>query len=207
VHRHRVPDAIALIPERRIRSQGHVRPWLRRFRLPLSRRVFVAVLASTSAVVGAPQVAAHEGGELGIEIRVERVAPGDVLPVIGADWAPGAVLEIRLLGANGQETPLGTIRVGADGHFAASLRVPGSVTAGPAAVQARSDYGVLDTTLVVIDPAAPAASSPVGATAGEGAGASAGTDVVPFAALGLAVVALAVLVRKTRAAPRSPSSR
>ena len=139
---------------------------------------------------------AHEDGTLGIELPVERIAPGDELPIIGADWAARAPLEVWLQPVGQPRIRLGSVITGADGHFLAKFVIPVSVPPGPAALEVISTYGVRDTGVLMIDPAAPPASSLIGTTS-----AGSPTDVIdpfPLIALGGAIAALLLLVTRTR---------
>jgi hypothetical protein len=143
-----------------------------------------------------PFATAHEGGTLGIEIPVERIAPGDELPIIGADWAVRSPLEIWLQPAGQPRIRLGSVLTGADGHFLVNIGIPASVPSGPAALEVVSTYGVRDTGVVLIDPTAPppsplAGSSSSGSSEGE-------PDPFPLIALGGAIAALLFLGFKTR---------
>ena len=141
---------------------------------------------------------AHEGGELGIEIQVERVPPGETLPIVGSDWAASAPLEVWLQPAGQPRIRLGTILTGPDGHFLASVQIPSSAPSGPAAVEVVSTYGVRDTALVTIDPAAPPASARPGTIAGDSPADE--IDPFPFIALAGAITAVLLMGYKTRRA-------
>ena len=132
-----------------------------------------------------------------MEIPAERVPPGSSLPLIGLDFFPGEALQVRLTGPAGA-TDLGVVRAGADGHFEAFLDLPRDAPAGPYTVDAISTSGITVRALVTIDPAAPPASyAPVFPTAAQRNPAP-DVDLVPIVAGGLAVLALVVLVLRTR---------
>ena len=146
-----------------------------------------------------PMALAHDGGEFGVTIPVERIAPGADLPIEGADWAPGATLEVRLQSAGLDAVTIARIRTNDDGHFATAVRLPDPLPPGTATIQVVSDYGVLDTAVVTIDPSAP---PPPPLPSGDGgvidAAAAGSTDLVPLLALGLAGLAISILVLKPR---------
>jgi hypothetical protein len=142
-------------------------------------------------------VAAHEGGELAISIPVERIAPGDDLPVIGEDWAPAEVLEVSL--QQGTEvTDLGAVRTGADGHFVRSIPIPATLTPGPVIIEVASAAGVRARAVVTIDPDAPAPSFQTQDGESTHILADEGIDLVPIVALLAAFGALGVLFIRTR---------
>jgi hypothetical protein len=165
-----------------------------RSRLPgvLSWFAVVALLAAAAGTVGA-----HDGALTSMEIPAERLPPGSTLPLIGLDFFPGEALQIRLTGPGGA-TELGVVRAGPDGHFESFLDLPADLPAGPYTVDAISQSGIIIRALVTIDPAAPPASyDPLFSTAAERSPAP-DVDLVPFAAAGLALVALGLLVLRTR---------
>lgn len=181
----------SLIPGATARNRGSSDP---RFRY--SRALLLGLLGSLLVFLLPAIGQAHEGGTLGIEIPVERIAPGDELPIIGADWAVGAPLEVWLQPAGQARIRLGSVMTGADGHFLTAVRIPESAPSGPAAIEVVSTYGVRDTGVVTIDPTAPRPSSMPGAT---DAGPSAdNVDPFPLIALGAALAALILLAFKTR---------
>ena len=168
---------------------------------PALTRVGRGFLASIAAVLlvaaAAGAVAGHGGAATSMEIPAERVPPGSTLPLIGLDFFPGEALQIRLTGPGGA-TDIGIVMAGPDGHFEAGLQVPADVPPGPYTVDAISQSGIIIRALVTIDPTAPPASyDPVFPTAAERSPAPE-VDLVPFAAAGLAVLALALLVLRTR---------
>lgn len=124
------------------------------------------------------------------------------MPLIGLDFFPDEALQIRLTGPAGA-TDVGIVKAGPDGHFEAFVDIPGDVPAGPYTVDAISQSGIMVRALVTIDPTAPPASyDPVFPTAAERNPAP-DVDLVPLAAGGPAVLALAVLlVRTRRSTPR-----
>jgi hypothetical protein len=182
----------ALIDSRCIGSQDPHGSWLLQVRF-----VLIAGLVISWALHGAVTAWAHEGGEFGITIPVERVPPGADLPLVGAEWAADSFLEVRLQAGGSEFTTIGTTRTDNAGHFATALRLPESLPPGVAVIQVISTYGVLDTAVVTIDPAAPPPSlAPDIASATDTT--AAGLDPVPFVALAGAVGALGLLVVRTR---------
>lgn len=144
-----------------------------------------------------PVALAHEGGELGVQLTVERIAPGDSLPIVGTDWAIDVFLDVWMQFPGGDRVRIGSVRTGPDGHFLAALPVPATAPTGPAAVEVVSTYGVRDTVLVEVDPTAPRPSIPTGTTSGE-PGSGGAFDPVPIVALATAVGLLGLLVLRTR---------
>lgn len=143
---------------------------------------------------------AHDGATTSMEVPVERLPPGSVLPLVGLDFFPNEVLRIRLTGA-GLQQELGVVRVGADGHFEAFLDLPADLPTGSYTVDAESTSGIVMRAFVEVDPTAPASSyRPIFPTPAEQAVAP-DVDLVPFAVLGLAVLGLGLLVVRSR--PRS----
>jgi hypothetical protein len=134
-----------------------------------------------------------------MEIPAERVPPGSTLPLIGLDFFPGEPLQIVLTGPAGA-SDLGVVKAGPDGHFEAFLDLPRDIPTGPYTVDAVSTSGITIRALVTIDPTAPPASyEPVFPTAAQRNPAPE-VDLVPVAAGGLAVLALVVLLLRTRRA-------
>ena len=170
----------------------------------------VAILlgaVASSGIVGV-DVRAHENAEFGVEIPVERVAPGADLPILGAEWASNADLDVRL-DVGGVTVELGRVRTDENGHFATTVELPETLPPGIAAIQVVSDYGVLATATVTVDPAAPPA--PSGAATGQHAARTSLPDfeVGPIVALLAAAGSLFLLLFRTRrsAGDRAPAAR
>lgn len=166
-------------------------------------RVLRSVLAAAAlAVIPGGPVAAHDGSTTSLQAPVERTPPGSSLPVIGLDFFPGERLRMVLVDATGTSSVLSSVQAGADGHFEAVLDVPASAAAGLATISAISESGIIVRALVTLDPSAPPASyRPVFPTVAETVPAPA-VDVVPIVAASLAVLALGILVVRTRATTR-----
>lgn len=148
----------------------------------------------------AGSVLAHDGGEFGIEIPVDRVAPGAALAIVGAEWAPNTELEVRLQANGSEPSRIATIRTDSDGHFDTAVPLPDVLPAGSALIQVVSTYGVLDSAVVTIDPAAPRASPALDVSVVAGA-ADGALDPFPLAALAAAAGGLGLLVVRTRRRP------
>lgn len=174
------------------RGQGPDGSWPLRVRFML-----VAALAICGGTHGAIAAQGHEGGEFGITIPVERVPAGASLPIVGAEWASDSRLEVRLQASGSEFTTIGVIQTDSAGHFATAVRLPNALPSGVAVIQVVSTYGVLDTAVVTIDPAAPQPSIPPG-IAPPRETAPDGVDPVPFIALTGAIGALVILVARTR---------
>jgi hypothetical protein len=181
------------------RSQGHRRPWLRRFLGP------VAGFATASALLAAvaTPVVAHPGGSMGISLSAERLPPGGPLEIIGTDFAPGETLQVQLVGPTGSWA-LPNVTTGPDGHFAVVLSVPPDATAGFYTLDAISSSGIIQRETLQVDPAAPAPAltpspaDPVGAAAPVDLGASAWVPLIA----GVIVAAMFVtLVARRRPRP------
>jgi len=178
------------------RSQGASASWLLRVDILL-----IAGLVVNGGLLGVTSAHAHDGGEFGIDIPVERVAPGDDLPIIGAEWAPNSVLEVGLQPSGAGLERIGAIRTDADGHFETVVRLPARVVSGLGVIQVTSRNGVLASDVVTIDPAAP----PTGADS-PGLDTAPNAELDPFSvvALAAAVLAMGLLVVKTRRRPTAP---
>lgn len=173
-------------------------PWHPHLRLTVG-----LVLLAISSLTVPSLVVAHDGGAFGITIPVERVAPGAALPIIGAEWAARALLDVRIQAAGSDAVTIATIRTDDAGHFAVAVRLPNALPPGMATIQVVSGYGVLASASVTIDPTAPRAQLPTAAGAVVDSVAANGVDPIPLLVLGLAVGALAVLLVRTRHSVRT----
>ncbi|MDX6696666.1 MAG: hypothetical protein QOE65_63 [Solirubrobacteraceae bacterium] len=79
----------------------------------MGRRLVIAALA-LSVTAAAPAHAER------VSLRPAVAPPGAVVAAEGSGWKPGALVQLRRAGAR----PLGAVRVGPDGTFARSFRVP-----------------------------------------------------------------------------------
>lgn len=150
------------------------------------------------ALAGPRSVLAHDGSTTSLEVPVERVPPGSGVPLIGLDFFPGERLRIVLNNVDGSTTALGSIQAAADGHFEAVIELPAETAPGPVSIDAISPSGITMRAVFTVDPAAPHASyRPVFPTPTDDIP-TAGMDVVPLVAGGLAIVGLAVLLLRTR---------
>ena len=100
---------------------------------------------------------AHPKGTL--RIADPRLTVGAWLPVRGERFGQGATLALALEGASGRH-PLGQVRVGADGAFADSVRIPAEAAPGAYRLVARATDGDLVAGLDVQLSAATAAPRP-----------------------------------------------
>jgi|GEM_PF-3906477 len=158
----------------------------------------MAVGLATGSLVGPGGTFAHDGSTTSLEVPVERVPPGSSMPLVGLDFFPGERLSVVLNGADGSSVILGSVQAGADGHFETFLDLPVDLVTGVVGIDAISDSGIIVRAFVTIDPTAPAASyDPVFPTLAEQQPAP-DVDLVPVAALGLAIAGLAVLSLRTR---------
>jgi hypothetical protein len=140
-------------------------------------------------------------------------SPGGSLHLRG-DLPSTGPIQIVLVGADTTGLLLATVDDAPNGHFETVVTFPNTVTPGVWAVEARAD-GMLpvratiellpapplapDDEAAAVSPlsAPPLAASPL-APVPNPASAAAGVDLVPMAAAGLAVVALAILLLRTR---------
>ncbi len=158
----------------------------------------MTVGVAVASLAGPPGLFAHDGSTTSLEAPVERVPPGSGVALIGLNFFPGERLRIVLNNVDGSTTGLGSIQAGADGHFEAVVEIPVDTTPGPVTIDAISSSGITMRAAVTVDPAAPPASNrPVFPTLADGIR-TAGIDVVPLVAGGLAILGLAVLLLRTR---------
>lgn len=180
--------------------------WRSRHRLLVRSRGAAAILGSglaLASLIGPASLHAHEGSPPAMEAPVERVPPGSGVPLVGLDFFPGERLRVVLGTSDGATLDVGSVLAGADGHFETVVQIPAGIPAGPATIDAVSTSGIIVRALVTIDPDAPPASyRPVFPAPDAGVDAP-DVDVVPFVAAGLGILALAVLVLRTR----GPSAR
>ena len=197
----------------------------------MSIRPLRAILSSAAAVAAAlllwASVLAH-GGETFFIAEPSLVAPGGAVG-IRADLLTSGPVRLVLAGMDGTRIEAGVIEQTEDGHFEVFLEIPSDLPTGHWTLLANADgMAIASTTIEVAgapvdeaiggqgprdddDPllvalpsgwvsarSAPEATQPaVAATTGEP------FDLVPFASLAAAIVALAVLVVRTR--PRRSS--
>jgi len=175
------------------------------------RALGTIAVASAAAIVVSGPVAAHSG-EWGVFLDAAQSSPGGSLNLRG-DLPSTGPIQIVLVGADGRGLLLATVDDAPNGHFEMVVTFP-SVAPGVWAVEARAEGMQPIRTNIELLPAPPPgpdeeapasqqasvppfAASPLAPlpTPATGAG---GVDVVPFAAAGLAVLALAVLLVRTR---------
>jgi hypothetical protein len=105
------------------------------------RRSFALLACAIVIVLVRPMAAlAHGGGEPLIHVPADHLEPGQSFTLIAADLGPSARVTLELA-ADDQRISLGTVTTGADGHFEATLTLPGSFPVGYAQLTATSDDG------------------------------------------------------------------
>jgi hypothetical protein len=161
------------------------------------RRLVLLVATISTIAIQPTLVLAHGGGEPLIHVPLDHIEPGQSFPLLAADLGENAhvTFEIRF---GDVATPLGAAVAGADGHFETTLTLPSSYPAGYAQLVAESDDGSVAEVWVR-----------VGTTSDAGAPPSSleHIDLVPFVALLAAVLALVMLVVRTRPRPPRDSHR
>lgn len=83
----------------------------------------LAVLVGATMWVAWPSTAAGHDGEPAVDVLPNRAQPGDAVRLVGDDLQPGAMLELRLLTADG-ELELGSSEVTSEGHVDTTFTVP-----------------------------------------------------------------------------------
>ena len=176
--------------------------------------------------------ASAHGGETYFLAEPRLVAPGEAVGV-RADLLTSGPVRLALAGTDGTRVEAGVIEQTEDGHFEVFLEIPTDLPTGHWTLLAEADGAAIASTTIEVagtpvgeeaggqgprdeddpllvplpsgwrasrsDP--PAATQP--AAAGSGGG---GIDLVPFVSLAAAIVALAILIARTR--PRgSPGGR
>ena len=193
----------------------------------MSSRSLRAILSSAAAFAAAlllcATVFAH-GGETFFVAEPSLVAPGGAVGV-RADLLTSGPVRLSLAGTDGTRLEVGVIEQTEDGHFEVFLEIPTDLPTGHWTLLAEADgVAIASTTIEVAgapvgeevggqgprdedDPlliALPSGwrssrSDPSAATApANGAVSGESIDLVPFVSLGAAIVALAVLVARTR---------
>ena len=192
------------------------------------RAIISSAAAFAAALLLSATVLAH-GGETFFIAEPSRVAPGEAVGV-RADLLTSGPVRLSLAGTDGTRVEAGVIEETVDGHFEVFLEIPTDLPAGHWTLLAEADgVAIASTTIEVAgtpvgeeaggqgprdedDPllvALPSGwrasrSDPPAATQPAAVGPSDdGIDVVPFVTLAAAVVALALLVARTR--PRGSS--
>jgi hypothetical protein len=176
-------------------------------------RALSAIAAATAAAISISGAVAAHSGEWGVFLDAPRSAPGGSLHLRG-DLPSTGPIQIVLVGADATGLLLATIDDAPNGHFETVVTFPSTVAPGVWAVEARADgmqSARTNIELLAAPPPGPdgeaSAVSPASATPlvvspleplPSPASSAADIDPVPFAAAGLAVVALAILLLRTR---------
>jgi hypothetical protein len=147
-------------------------------------------------LVGSTSVTAHTGGEPLIHVPLTDVGPGSTFPVIVGDLGAGETVTFELV-TDATVVTLGDVPGSPDGHFETTLVLPDSTPNGYVQLRARIPDGTVAVTWIHVVTGAAQASA-----AGEDS-----FEFVPFAAAGLALLALAFLFVRTRDSRDSPAPR
>jgi hypothetical protein len=153
---------------------------------------FAVVIALIVGGATALDVLAHSGGEAFIHVPADNLVPGETFPVVGADLGQNAAVAMGLM-IGGEVVTLGTVAAGPDGHFEATLVLPGSVDEGYVQLVAQSTDGSFASTWVRVG------------TAVKPGGPLSGTvlDLVdPSLLVAVAALVVIALVRLARGRPR-----
>ncbi len=197
-----------------------------------------AIIGSAAAVAAAlllSTAAFAHGGETYFTAEPTRVAPGSGIGV-RADLLTSGPVRLSLAGADGTRREVGVVEQTDAGHFEVFVQIPADLPTGSWTLLAEADGVAIasttievagppmgeetggqgprdeDDSLVVPLPSGWQAAGSGPATAARAAPLSSATeaiDVVPLVSLGVAVLALAVLVARTRSrgSPGGPSDR
>ncbi len=203
------------------------RPRHDRVRIGSIRTITRSAVATAAALLFSGSVLAH-GGETFFAAEPALVAPGGGVAV-RADLLTSGPVRLSLAGMDGSVVELGIVEETVEGHFEVLLQIPVDLPTGQWTLRALADGAeIASTTLQVAgtplggeeegeggrdeeDPLlVPLPSGWQASRSGPPVGTSVATegpldpvDLTPFVALGAAVVALAVLVARTR--PRGSS--
>jgi hypothetical protein len=199
-----------------------------RVRIRPLRAIISSAAAFAAALLLSATVLAH-GGETFFIAEPTLVAPGGAVGV-RADLLTSGPVRLSLAGTDGTRLEVGVIEQTEDGHFEVFVEIPTDLPVGHWTLLAEADDAAIASTTIEVagapvgeevggqgprdegDPllvALPSGwrasrSDPPAATQPAGAGSSGGgIDLVPFVSLAAAIVALAVLVARTR--PRGSS--
>jgi hypothetical protein len=196
-------------------------------RIGTTRTIFSSAAAIAAALLFAGSVLAH-GGEDFLAVEPTLVPPGGGVAV-RADLLTSGPVRLSLVGTEGSVRELGVVDETDEGHFEVLLQIPADLPAGQWTLRADADGAIIASTTLDVagapvaeedgeegrdeeDPLlVPLPSGWQASRSGPPVAIPAGTasrpepvDVVPFIALGTAVLALVVLVLRTR--PRRPSA-
>ena len=192
------------------------------------RTIFSSAAAVAAALLISAAASAHSGETFFIA-EPTLVPPGGGVGV-RADLLTSGPVRLVLVGADGSQRDVGTVEQTDGGHFAVFIQIPTDLPVGQWTLVAEADGGPIASTalevagapvgeevggqgprdeddglLVPLPPGwrasqsiPPAAIQPAAMTAADGS-----VDLVPFASLGVALVALAILIGRTR--PRGSS--
>ena len=107
----------------------------------------------TAVVLPVTFAADEEPGEFAgtISLGSSKVAAGQALTITGEGYQPGETVAVRLQPKKGDAIDLGTVKVGEDGSFSASVTVPKATKPGPYTVSVSQADGDAATAVVHVN--------------------------------------------------------
>jgi len=183
------------------------------------RLVSAILLAVCGLAIGLPAVAAHDGFT-GIILEPDHANPGGVVAVRGDNISTDESLRVELV-VGSTRTELATVVTDGVGHFTVGVDIPTDLAVGVYAIEVVGESGVHMMAALTVEgtpifdgqegappgqdeglPALPVLRAQPAPAPVSGAGDSASdVDLVPLAALAMAVGALGFLVWRTRRPP------